>query len=165
MLNCFSIKKSYCKVQILLIFILISCTFCNLNKRENEIKIFPIHPFAEEGVNYLQNTKNLYKIKYYVVETNESDTNIIGNKIDKFIEDSINNDFLKYDLYSVWFFKSRKGFDKNFIETNKDIMQNHEKDMLLEYFWKDREYFSRDFYKDGEIISNKENLQKVIDIP
>ena len=122
------------KVKFLNIIILTSLLFCCKPKNEvEEFKIFPIKPYYFEKIEN-NNFRNFStKIKYFMIETNITDTSTLGLKLDTFIKDSIKNEFENFDNYTVWFLKSRKGFDKNYTCEPHDFIDNHGKDLIAVY--------------------------------
>ena len=76
------------KVKFLNIIILTSLLFCCKPKNEvEEFKIFPIKPYYFEKIEN-NNFRNFStKIKYFMIETNITDTSTLGLKLDTFIKD------------------------------------------------------------------------------
>lgn len=97
-------------------------------------------------------------IEYFIVESNIKDTNEIRSIAKKYIDISkIKQANTNY--YEVAFYKSRDGFDKTYVCSANDFIDNHGKDLLIRFIWINDSINYFEHYRNGILITNSEDVK------
>ena len=145
---------------IIFIFFFFVQSGCKTNKTDkNKISIYQLHPYFFEDTSIINDKLHHDKIRYYILDGNTANVKYLSTFIHRFIKDSIKNEFEKFNNYQIMFFKSRKGFDKNYVTTPKDFIDHHGDDLLANFGWYNGHLSLDAFYKNGEQLYEFEDVK------
>jgi hypothetical protein len=135
-------------------------TGCSGIKKNESTTIIPLSPYLHEDTIENNNRMQHLRVEFYLVTNATTDTAILKSQIQKFSRDKLIDIVNSSDRLERIFYKESNKTKRNYIQSDKDIIESHHKDVIAEEHWINKgEVYFIEFYENGDLLTNEKPIK------